>query len=573
MSETESRVRILPDFLINQIAAGEVVENAASVVKELVENAIDAGASRIAVEIENGGLGQVRVIDDGRGMSEADALTSMGRHATSKIRNLDDLMSISTMGFRGEALPSIASVSRFSMQTRRQSDDAGVRVESDSGDTTLQPCACPPGTIVEVRDLFYNVPARLKFQKSEKAQVMAVSEAFRKAALASPSIHFILKSGVRTVADFPPCSTLFDRVAMIVGGGRGLHRFNGKRDQASVNGVLGSPELFRGDTSRMILLVNGRPVTDMALRRVMIQAYSSLLPQGRFPVVIADIRVDPVAVDVNVHPQKHEVRFREAREIASMLFEAMSTVIDGTPWIAASSVDATRLPSAQPGAWPQVDSAAAMIRDSGPAGASGPSIPGLEPDIVSGPRYVGQIANTILVCEGEDGRTMLLIDQHAAHERINFNKLWHALEHGEVPSDQLLFPEVVTLDAVDMERFDDVAGHLARLGFDLERYSGESLAVRAIPAILHGRSVDAIVREAVHAATEASASGGEAILHKLVSTVACHASVRAGDRLSDIEAKALVDSMAGHALSTYCPHGRQAVVVHKVTDILKSFDR
>jgi DNA mismatch repair protein MutL len=333
-------------------------------------------------------------------------------------------------------------------------------------------------------------------------------------------------------------------------------------------------------------MVNGRPVNDMALRRVMVGVYSTMLPPGRFPVAVADIRLDPAAVDVNVHPQKHEVRFREPREVASLLYEAMSTVVDATPWIRAGGAavgtvlsaygggltDACGLSPAQAGqgAWPLDGLVRDQVQDGGFNGQA-PSLPGIQSMTGNGLRYLGQVGNSVLVCAGEG--SLVLVDQHAAHERINFNSLWAALESGQVPSDQLLFPEIVTLDPADMERFDSAFEALERLGFDLERYSGDSVAVRAVPSLIRGRSVDAMIREAFHAAGDAGQGSGDAVLRKIVSTVACHASVRAGDPLSDVEARTLLSSMEGEAKSAYCPHGRQAVVVHAIADILKSFDR
>jgi DNA mismatch repair protein MutL len=581
MPEAKGLISVLPDFLINQIAAGEVVENPASVVKELVENSIDAGASKITVEIENGGLTLIHVIDDGCGMSAGDAVVAMERHATSKIRDVADLMAICTMGFRGEALPSIASVSRFKMVTRRAHDDAATAVSAEDGRISVSPCASPKGTSIEVRDLFFNVPARLKFQKGEKVQSAAVADTIRRTSLANPGIHFVLRSGSRVVADYPPCRSLFNRAVMVVGRDSSdlLFPFALERDGIAVSGVLGAPGLSRGDSSRSIMLVNGRPVMDNAVRRAMVSAYSVLMPQSRFPVAVADIRVDPSEVDVNVHPGKHEVRFRRLRDVAGVVFEAMSEVIEATPWImktgAAGGVAGF---TGCGGQYPAADSTAFLsVHDVCLDRCYGnrQSQEGLfdsSPGLAAGRlRYVGQVADTILVCESEGA--LVLIDQHAAHERINFNKLWGALEKHSVASEQLLFPEVVQLDRADMERFDHVHDAMEKVGFDLERYSGESIAVRAVPAVIKGRAVAAILKEAISASFDESSGAGDAILRKIVATVACHASVRAGDKLSEIEAVALVDAMNGEAMSSYCPHGRQAVVVNRISDVLKWFDR
>lgn len=569
-------VQVLPDFLINQIAAGEVVENPASVAKELVENSIDAGARRVAVEIEAGGLGLVRVIDDGCGMSAGDAAAAMGRHATSKIRSMEDLMSIGTLGFRGEALPSIASVSRFLMRTRRVGDDTGTQVELVDGRVVSRPCACPVGTCIEVRDLFFNVPARLKFQKAESARSMALADTVRKAALSNPSVHFVHRSGTRTVLDFPPCQSLRDRASMVFGVQGGMFSFARQTGDASAEGVLSPPDAARGDASRTVILVNGRPVVDVAIRRVMVGAYSSLIPAGRFPVAVVSVLLPPSEVDVNVHPQKHEVRFRHPREVQALVYEAMVEVIESTPWIGAVHSSEKAFSPESFREWPPVFSGSSVPsgpRDihQGVGDQADLPIPGLQPEVRSVPRYLGQVGNTVLVCE--QAGNLVLIDQHAAHERVNFNHLWNLLERGEVPSDALVFPEIVKLDAADMERFDVASVAMQRLGFDLEPYSGDSVAVRAVPAMLKGRSVAQIIREAVHATSEGPAVAGDTLLRKIVSTVACHASVRAGDSLSQPEAVALLASMSDQALSSYCPHGRQAVVVTPLAELLKQFDR
>jgi DNA mismatch repair protein MutL len=576
------RIRVLPDDLVNQIAAGEVVENPASVVKELVENAIDAGAARIVVEAERGGLGRVRVVDDGGGMGPEEAVLALQRHATSKIATAEDLDTIRTMGFRGEALPSIASVSRFSLVTRRSEEDVGIRVDATNGRLETRPEACPRGTAVTVDELFFNVPARLKFQKGERAQSAAVADVVIKAALAWPQVHFVLQSGGRRVLDLPPCTRFADRVASAFGreATNGLLDLDLAREGIRVTGVAAPPDAARGDPSRIVVLVNNRPVADLALRRAILQAYSVLLPAGRFPVAVVRIDVVPADVDVNVHPRKSEVRFRQPREVAGAVFEAVHAALAGTPWIdvgAGTQSTENRCLSPFP-AWGGALSSGAQpggapgIRDASaghPAELFGAPAPATG---MSGLRYVGQVANTVLVCEGEG--TLVLVDQHAAHERVNFDRLWGALQGGRVAVEPLLFPEVVPLDPAEAGRLEGAQETLARLGFDLEAYSGDAVAVRAVPAILRGRSIAHVVKECLAAASDEGSSTGTERLHRLVATVACHASVRAGDPLTESEVRALLHAMDGVAdLSAYCPHGRQAVVVHPMGSVLRWFGR
>jgi DNA mismatch repair protein MutL len=592
----EPRIRVLPDDLVNQIAAGEVVENPASVVKELVENAVDAGAARIRVEAEGGGLQRVRVVDDGGGMSPDEAVLALQRHATSKIRRTADLDALRTLGFRGEALPSIASVSRFTLVTRRPVDDVGVQVTVEGGRVAARPVACPVGTAVTVEDLFHNVPARLKFQKGERAQSSAVADVVVKAALAFPGLHFSLQSGGRRVLDLPPCERFADRVAACLGrdlAGR-LVDLDLRREGLRVAGAVADPGSSRNDATRLVLLVNERPVTDLALRRAVLQAYGVLLPHGRFPVAAVRVDLDPADVDVNVHPRKAEVRFRQARDVAAAVFEAVHGALAGTPWIETAAPalagDGTTPWGVRPddGAAPAFPAfpAVAGIGGAGEgfreAGAGPVAWQGRTADLFASSagaaprmaslRYVGQVANTVLVCEGEG--TLVLVDQHAAHERVNFDRLWGALRSGKVVAEPLLFPEVVRLDPLEAGRLESAVEALAALGFDLEPYSGDSVAVRAVPALLRGRSVAAAVRECVAAASEDAAGSGVEGLHKAVATVACHASVRAGDPLSEADARSILQAMDGVAdLSAYCPHGRLSVVVHPLGTVLRWFGR
>ena len=577
------RIHVLPDFLIDQIAAGEVVENAASVVKELVENAIDAGATRIVVEIGGGGLQSLRVTDDGCGMTPEEAELALRRHATSKLATADDLVAIRTLGFRGEALPSIASVSRFSLVTRTRDAEAATRVTVEDGRPRVEPAAAPPGTSITVRDLFHNVPARLKFQKGERSQVTAVADIVTRAALSHPEVHFTLLSGERRMADLPPCSRLGDRVAMVFGREAAGRLFEmGLADEGvTVSGVIGDPALARQDPSRVVLLVNGRPVLDLAIRRAVAQAYSVLLAPGTWPVAVVRLDVDPADVDVNVHPRKSEVRFRRHREVAGLVFRAVADAVGRSPWVAAGTTHAGipgpagDLPSSPSSA----PSEGAGPRQSSPDSWNGPATPGLfdaAPSAADGSRfgnlrYVGQVAASVLVCETVD--TVVFVDQHAAHERINYQRLWNDLTHARIASEPLLFPEIVRLEPREAARRDDACEALARLGFDLEPYSGDSLAVRAIPAILRGRAVAAVVRECVSAVSDEAETAGDARLRKVVATVACHASVRAGDVLTDPEARALLAAMDRTDLAGYCPHGRQAVVVYPIGTVLRWFGR
>lgn len=582
-----SRIQVLPDVLIDQIAAGEVVESPASVVKELLENALDAGARRIVVEVADGGLSHLRVLDDGEGMSPADAVLALRRHATSKIRDPEDLDRIATMGFRGEALPSIASVSRFTLVTRRPSDEAGTRVTARDGQVTSEPFAAPSGTSVTVDDLFHNVPARRKFQKAERTLTAGIAETVARAALAFPSLHLVLAVAGRRPIEYPPCARLADRVAQVFGRdvANRLHPVQEDRDNIAVTGVIGDPALARNDASRLVLLVNRRPVQDLALRRAVLNAYSVLVPAGRFPVAVLAIELAPVEVDVNVHPRKIEVRFARPRDVASALFSAVQSAVVQTPWIAQAGLDPFAT-EAEPKPFAPDPATLGHLATPGVRESMAlphPTLPTRQPGLfgeASSPaalrladlRYIGQAGRTVLVCEGRD--TLVLVDQHAAHERVNFDRLWQGVREGTVASEPLMFPEVVTLDPAEAAGLDAARDILGRLGFDLEPYSGDSIAVRAIPAVMRGRGAAALVRECAQAAAGESGASGTERLHRIVATIACHASIRAGDALSESDALALLASMDTVAdLAAYCPHGRQAVIVHPMSTVLRWFGR
>jgi DNA mismatch repair protein MutL len=577
-----TRIHVLPDDLVNQIAAGEVVENAASVVKELLENALDAGATRVAVEVMKGGLERIRVTDDGCGMTAEEAGLALLRHATSKVATADDLVAIRTLGFRGEALPSIASVSRLALVTRTRDTDAGVRVTASGGVIAAEPVACPPGASVTVDDLFRDVPARLKFQKAERSQVAAIDDTVARAALARPDVHFTLSSGTRRLADHPPCRRLADRVVQVFGDAAcgALSEVSGTGDGIAVTGVVGDPGRARQDPTRVVLLVNGRPVSDLSIRRAVVQAYGPLLQPGAYAVAVLRLDVDPADVDVNVHPRKSEVRFRRHRDVAGAVFAAVREAVSRAPWIA------TAIPQVTTGGVPATDTTLPPPMDVSPGPREPPpdappaarSQPGLfdAPATAAAPRfadlrYAGQVGQTVLVLEGPG--TVVFVDQHAAHERVNYERLWTALSRGGVASETLLFPEVVRLEPREAGRLDAARETLSRLGFDVEPYSGDSAAVRAVPSVLRGRSVAPVVRECLATSSDEAESTGDAFLRKVVATVACHASVRAGDPLTEPEVRALLASMDGIDLAAYCPHGRQAVVAYPLATVLRWFGR
>lgn len=563
-----SRIRVLPEELINQIAAGEVVENPASVVKELVENSIDAAATKVMVEVEGGGLDLIRVSDNGLGMSPVDAVMALRRHATSKISDLADLHAIRTLGFRGEALPAIASVCHFEMVTRRPEDEVGTFLVFNEGSIQHRPHPCAPGTVVTVRNLFYNVPARLKFQKGERSRNGAIRDVLSRIALAWPDRHFLLFQSGHKALDFGPCQNLSQRASQVLGlEADDLWDF-ALEGRVAVEGVLGSPSLSRPDPNRIITIVNQRPVLDPGIRRAVVAAYGPTLQEGRFPIAVIALSLPPEEVDVNVHPRKTEVRFRDSSLVYSAVFEAVSRVVSKTPWIKAVEPVASRTAYVSREDFTPSTPLLGGVRD---PEASQPLLFTRAEKSFSGLRFLGQVARTVLVCEGP--QALVLIDQHGAHERVLFDRLWKAIEVGEVPSEPLLFPEIVKLSPAEWAAVEEGANLLSQLGFDVELYSGDALLVRAVPMVLSGRSVAEAVRDLVASLTEDAKGERARDLRRAVATIACHSAVRAGDELTEEEVRALLEAMDGIDLAAYCPHGRQVVVVYPFETVFRWFGR
>lgn len=600
------RISILDDALADQIAAGEVVERPASVVKELLENAIDAGASRVRVEIEGGGCARIRVIDDGSGMSPQDAALSIRRHATSKLRAVEDLQRLRTLGFRGEALPSIASVSRFALTTREAAALGGVRIEVEAGsEPRIAEIGAPAGTAVDVRDLFFNVPARLKFLKSRPTESGHVAAVCMRAALAYPALALTLTSDGRTTREWLAASTLADRARMVFPDEQ-LASFSAARDDVQIDAALGTPERARMGATGLHLLVNGRAVRDQALARAVAFAYGSVLPPGRYPVGVVHVRLPLELVDVNVHPQKLEVRFADARNVLDAITRAIAkqlgtSAFGGPAQRSASYWDArlASLPRPQkqedlgPDPW-GLGSASASGSDSDSAAVSGsasapasfsPSFsfsasdsdsaspPGIAESLTAVPtdqpdllprgffgslRVLGQVRRMLLVCEGNDA--LYVLDQHAADERLRFDRLRRSYLAREVATQRLLFPERVTCNEVEVALVESQGETLSSVGLECSVLGPATVAVHTVPALLPRAAPERLLRDLLGELERAGGRGFSAAIDRALATMACHGAIRAGDPLSIEHAEALlrsldeVEDFAGH-----CPHGRPVV--------------
>lgn len=599
----KSSIRRLPETLINRIAAGEVVERPASAAKELIENALDAGTRRIRVSLVNGGIDGLEVADDGIGMAPDQLRLAVERHATSKLPN-EDLQAIDTMGFRGEALPSIGSVATLSL-TSRPAGGEGWRLVVDNGRIVHDgPASAAPGTVARVEGLFAQVPARRKFLKSPRSELAACLDHIRRLAMARPEVGFVVEHEGRRLLNLPPLpdaspqSTLA-RLAAIIG-----PDFAGNavavelaREGLHLAGLAGIPTWNRGVSDHQYLFVNQRPVKDRLLVGALRGAYQDLLARDRHPVVALFLDVPSDFVDVNVHPAKTEVRFRDAAQVRGMIVSGLRRALDEAGHRASTAVSGAALAAfvAEPVAtvstgWPGmpgggpglaaapiaagVAEAAQLFGLLPPAFAHSQPLPEPAPPPQRFPLGAarGQVAATYIVAETEDA--LIIVDQHAAHERLTLERMNRALAGGAVAAQALLVPEVVELDEVGAGRIADRAGELAELGLEVEAFGPAAILVRATPALLGPCDVKGLVTDL---ADDLSAFGRALSLKErldgVAATMACHGSVRAGRTLSIAEMNALLREMEVTPHSGQCNHGRPTWVKLAKTDIEKLFGR
>ena len=589
-------IRQLSPETVNRIAAGEVIERPASVVKELVENAIDAGASEIEIVIAGGGLSLIRVTDDGCGMSGPDLALCVERHATSKLSE-DDLTDIRTLGFRGEALPSIGSIATLTVASHPRAGGSPQEITVDRGEKhPVKPAAVNQGTRVEVRDLFSATPARLKFLKSERAETMAVSDVVKRLAMAHPTLGFSLTAGERTGLRLPASPEgpdgLLTRLGRIMGREflADALPISAGREGISLAGFAGLPTLHRPGQTMQFLFVNGRPVRDKLLVGSVRAAYGDLVPKGRFPLLALFVSLPPKAVDVNVHPAKAEVRFRDQGTVRSLIIGGLRHALDSaghraslrggamtleafaTPpsstWVAPASSHSSR-PSGfgealqSPFAGFDVTSAdAAPAYDPAPADLTGRPLGAAR----------AQLHETYIMTQTQT--SVIIVDQHAAHERIVYERMKAMLANGGVARQGLLIPVIVELDADEAVALLDRAGEWTALGLVLESFGPGAVAVREVPALLGNGDVEGLVRDL--ASGIASDGESRALVDRLeavCSTFACHGSVRAGRRLTAPEMNALLRDMEATPHSGQCNHGRPTYVELKLSDIERLFGR
>jgi DNA mismatch repair protein MutL len=586
------RITRLSGDLANQIAAGEVVERPASVVKELIENAIDAGGRRLVVHVELGGKKQVRVEDDGEGMDPEDARLALERHATSKIRRADDLATITTLGFRGEALPSIASVSHFVLRTRARGDSSGTEIRVNGGAIgSIVEVGTAEGTIVQVDDLFYNLPARRKFLKSDGAESAQVSRIVTQLSLAYPQIGFTLTSGGRQVVACPPAGSLRDRLYQVYGERTDLIPVDKEAAGIRVTGWVAALADHGPTRGPQNIYVNRRIVKDRTIAHAIIDSYSVASIKERSPEVHLFIEMPPGAVDVNVHPTKAEVRFREQSLVHEVVRRALrdalgqgatpelvlqseivpaSPVLMSIPGVVGSGVYPNRWIPQGRAAIPEIPSStAANPSDVDPSGGSGAAAAAadIRPMIP-----LGQFRDTFIIAVDNEG--VAIIDQHVAHERVLFERIMEKLTAGRLESQRLLVPLVIELPPSALQALAGRAAELENLGFEIDEFGGSSLKVSAVPALLSTESCSNALRALAEDLEELDRGAQvQEALRRIAATTACHAAVKANYPLTYEKMMHILDELRATAYSTVCPHGRPVMLRLTRREIEKNFDR
>ncbi|MGB1387435.1 MAG: DNA mismatch repair endonuclease MutL [Paracoccaceae bacterium] len=603
IGDMRPEIRQLDEAAVNRIAAGEVVERPASAVKELVENALDAGATRITVDYADGGKTLIRVTDNGCGMTEDDLPLALTRHATSKIDG-SDLLNIQSFGFRGEALPSLGAVGRLAITSRAAGRDAAVLRVDGGTEARVRPVAAPPGTQVELRDLFFATPARLKFMRSDRAEAQAIADVVKRLAMAEPAVGFTLNDVGREPARVvfradPQSGDLFDalvgRLAQVLGREfcENAVRIDAEREGLRLHGFAGLPTYSRGAAVAQFLFVNGRPVRDKMLTGALRAAYADFLGRDRHPAAALFLTCNPQLVDVNVHPAKSEVRFRDPGMARGLIVSALRHALAEAGHRASSTVadgmlGAARVELASPRVY-QMDRPIGVPRSIAEpdfvlgfqemaaeyaARTVEPSAQETEPEAQDLPLGVarGQVHENYIVAQTVDG--MVIVDQHAAHERLVYEKLKRQMVENGVAAQALLIPEIVELSLDDCARLLGQADKLAALGLRFEPFGGNAIAVRETPAVLGEVNAEALLRDVLDELDDLGESDlVQARIEAILSRMACHGSVRSGRRMRAEEMNALLREMEATPHSGQCNHGRPTYVELKLADIERLFGR
>lgn len=599
-------IHILPEQVASQIAAGEVVERPASAIKELVENSLDAGAHRIDIAIERGGCARIAVSDDGCGMSHEDAVVSLRRHATSKISGAADLAAIRTLGFRGEALASMASVSRMTLRTRRPGDTAGIQIIAIAGEVEdTGECAIAPGTQIEVRDLFFNTPARLKFLKTVPTEQSAVAAAIQRLALMNYQVAFSLSADGRTLFELPRAASSLERVRQILGPKLAAQMlpFEAVRNAIRVHG-LGTVSQESFATPRLVFtFVNGRSVRDKLLTRAVAQAYHGLLPRGRHPAIVLAVELRHEEVDVNVHPMKTEVRFRNSGAVFETAYRALrNRLSDQTAEGAPQPRPQVMVPVPQTGALaaapgapvhtatasqsenhhatllrlipdaPVVPASQGPLRLGFTRNDDSPTVTATSVPTYSALRVIGQLFAGYITLESDDG--MLLVDQHAAHERVTFEKLRAQLRDGGIQTQAMLAPLTIELNPARAAQIQAAVPHLRAMGFEIEPFGATALLLKGTPAVFGAEAGARLLSDMIESLGESGwRLSGQSAFEELLKQLACHGSVRVGRALEIAEIHGLLAELDRTEFKTNCPHGRPVHIQFSRGQIERMFRR
>jgi DNA mismatch repair protein MutL len=588
-------IRVLPDQVANQIAAGEVVERPASIVKELMENALDAGAQRVSIAIAAGGTELIRVADDGAGMSRDDAVMALERHATSKVRLAADLKTIHTFGFRGEALPSIASVSRLDLTTSEDGATEGTRLRVEGGTTlSVEPASHPRGTTVVVEALFFNAPARRKFLRSKGTESAHVADVVARLAAAHPAIAFELTFGAREQSVWPSAPSFRERVNQIVGAEVAEHLVPVDRTsgRTRIRGLASRPSLHRSTSRDEILFVNSRPIRDRRLLHAVQLAYATLLPKGRFPIVHLFLEIPPEEIDVNVHPAKSEVRFLHGSAIHDLVYRALLEALGiSRPFqrVSGQSFTVSEPAPSLPGqAVPGCESTGSLLHPSaaGEGGAQAttyamdertPAGPGTEADAelplsVAELRALAQFHDTYILTASPDG--LVIVDQHAAHERVLYERLLEQARGGHIEQQALLFPATLEVSGAQSQCLQEAEDLLRELGFSLVPFGPDAIRIDALPALLGDIAADRLIREVLDEVLEwGRAETVDRLRSRIAATTACHAAVRANHPLLHPQMQQIVADLMRSKSPMTCPHGRPTLLRFPLARLEREFRR
>lgn len=592
-----NRIRILPDLVANQIAAGEVIERPASVLKELVENSIDAQATHIRIEIRAGGKGLIRVADNAHGMGKDDALLCLERHATSKIHDSADIGAIHTMGFRGEAIPSMAAVSRFRLLTREADAQTGMELDVHGGKIlSVKEAGCPVGTQVEVRNLFYNLPARRKFLRSDATELGHLHHVFLLHAIAQPQIAWTLQQDNRTIHELPPAATTDQQVALLARV-RALHgaqlssqlvTVNLRRDGVHIHGLIGKPGLSRSNRSELYCFVNSRPVDSRAIYYGLIEGYHTALMRGRYPVCFLFLEVDPASVDVNVHPAKKEVRFHEDACVQGTVIEAVRQALGAQHESGARSQPLAMLlpsPSTRGLVSPQPDGCGSnsSLLPQLSAFNLQPRISSIQPPepktvILSGEKdsmlitILGVFADLYVIAMDADG--LIIVDQHAAHERVLFEQMMGRLGQDAAPSQRLLLPQMVELPPKDALELRAQIPVLEKMGFGIAEFGDHSFIVDALPPFVKIETISQLLRSIVDEFNEAGGDiNRDRFAEETVAKTVCRHAVKANDVLRSEELERMLIDLHRCVQPFTCPHGRPTILRLTQVELEKKFGR